>query len=138
MKLSIYTDGGARGNPGIAGCGFIVVDENGLQIHQHSQFLGTKTNNEAEYIGLITALKWLGDNQSIHQVTKTTIFMDSQLIVRQMQGKYKIKAPNLKMYYQQAINLLSQITPPLAFQDIPRHKNKIADALANQAMDKGK
>ncbi|MBU1088477.1 ribonuclease HI family protein [Patescibacteria group bacterium] len=137
MKLSIYTDGGARGNPGPAGCGFVCIDENGLQIHRHSEFLGTKTNNEAEYIGLITALKWLINNQTIHKITKTTIFMDSQLIVRQMQGKYKVKAPNLKIYYQQAITLLSKVVSPLNFQDITRDKNNTADALANQAMDRG-
>ncbi|MBU4210501.1 ribonuclease HI family protein [Patescibacteria group bacterium] len=137
MKLSIYTDGGARGNPGPAGCGFVCIDENGLQIHQYSEFLGTKTNNEAEYIGLITALKWLINNQTIHKITKTTIFMDSQLIVRQMQGKYKVKAPNLKIYYQQAITLLSKVVSPLNFQDITRDKNNTADALANQAMDRG-
>lgn len=138
MKLSIYTDGGARGNPGIAGCGFVCIDQNSLQIHKYSKFLGIKTNNEAEYIGLVTALKWLTDNQNTLKITAIKIFMDSQLIVCQMQGKYKIRAPNLKMYYQQAIILLSQITPPLTFQDIPREKNKIADALANSAMDKGK
>ena len=134
MKISIYTDGGARGNPGISGFGLVVLDPQGNSLHQQSQFLGIKTNNEAEYLGLIAALTWLKDNQS--DVTTVDFYSDSQLMVRQLNGQYKVKSPNLKPLFLTAKKLISQIKPPISFLDIRRHKNKIADALANQAMDK--
>ena len=92
MNLSIYTDGGSRGNPGRSGCGVVIYDDKNNIVFQQSQYLGIKTNNEAEYFGLINALSWLSKNQSNYSIDKVTIFMDSQLIIRQMQGLYKVKA----------------------------------------------
>ena len=134
MKISIYTDGGARGNPGIAGYGLVVLDEQKKPIYQQSKFLGIKTNNQAEYMGLIGALTWLKDHQS--DCTAINFYSDSQLMVRQITGLYIVKSPNLKPLFTAAQNLIGQIKSPIAFLDIRRDKNEIADSLANQAMDK--
>lgn len=133
MKLSVYTDGGARGNPGVSGYGLLVVDDKKKPIFQQSKFLGIKTNNEAEYLGLIAALTWLKDHQT--GLTAVDFYSDSQLIIRQLTGHYKVKSPNLKPLFTTAKNLIGQIKVPISFLDIRRGKNELADALANQAMD---
>ncbi len=135
MILSIYTDGGARGNPGPSGAGVVVFNQDQI-IFQQSQYLGTKTNNEAEYTALINALNWLLAQKEILDITKVNFFLDSQLIVRQVQGLYKVKAPHLKEYYQKVQDLIQLIDLPLQFQDIPREQNTVADKLANEAMDR--
>ena len=135
MVISIYTDGGARGNPGKAGVGVVVYVKDKI-IFQQSKYLGVKTNNEAEYTGLICALEWLLNQKDILNIEKVNFFLDSQLVVRQMQGRYKVKALNLKGYYKRTRELIRLISLPIIFQDIPRERNKVADALANQAMDR--
>jgi len=136
MEVNIYTDGGSRGNPGISGYGLVVYDSQQNIIHQQSQFLGIKTNNEAEYAAFLGALEWLRDNHQLHQINKINFFADSQLMVRQLQGKYKVKSPNLKPLFQQAQQLLKEIDLEYQFKDIRRHLNTLADELANQAMDR--
>jgi ribonuclease HI len=135
MDLSIYTDGGSRGNPGISGYGFVVFDQNQQLIHQQSKFLGIKTNNEAEYMGVIDALTWVHQNLSRFSPQKINFFSDSQLLVRQLERVYKVKSPNLKPLFQTALNLITQINLPVTFTDIRRESNQLADSLANQAMD---
>ncbi len=130
MKLRIYTDGGARGNPGIAGYGIWIEDENGKGVFEEAKFLGVKTNNEAEYLGLIGALTWIGENKI---ETEVEINSDSQLLVRQMQGKYKVKAENLKKLWLVAQNLSEN--KKIIYREIRRELNSRADALANRAMD---
>src|SRR3989339_1419045 len=105
MRIKVFTDGGARGNPGIAGCGVVVKDEKENIIYEESAFLGVKTNNEAEYLGLITALTWI-NNQSDLEVE---LYSDSELLVRQMRGEYKVKATNLKDLWLTAKNLSKSI-----------------------------
>lgn len=136
MEIKIYTDGGSRGNPGISGFGLVIFDEKDNIIHQESKFLGIKTNNEAEYLGLIAALEWLDQNHKKYQITGVSFFSDSQLLVRQLQGKYKVKSPNLIGLYQQSIKILNKLNLPFQFNDIRRHLNTLADELANQAMDR--
>lgn len=138
MNLTIHTDGGARGNPGPSGFGFVVYDDQKNIVHQGQKFLGTKTNNEAEYEGLIAALTWARENKDSHHLTSLQINMDSQLIVRQVNGLYKVKTPHLKPLYQLALHLISQLSIPVTFTDIRREQNSLADQLANQAMDQGK
>ncbi|MBP6989672.1 ribonuclease HI family protein, partial [Candidatus Shapirobacteria bacterium] len=89
MGIKVFTDGGARGNPGIAGYGIYIEDENKKTLFEEAKFLGVKTNNEAEYLGLIGALTWIEENKIESEIE---INSDSQLLVRQMQGKYKVKA----------------------------------------------
>jgi len=130
MRIKVYTDGGARGNPGIAGCGVVIKDEKGRKIYEESKFLGVKTNNEAEYLGLIAALAWI-NNQSDLEVL---IYSDSELLVRQMRGEYKVKAKNLKTLWLTAKNLSK--STKIKFIEIGRELNFEADELANLAMDK--
>lgn len=134
MELNIYTDGAARGNPGPAGFG-LVIALNSQVIFQQSQFLGTKTNNEAEYHGLIAALRWLKTNLSRYHPDKINFYSDSKLMVEQIKGLYKVKAKNLQPLHQLCQNLLSQINTPVVFQHLFRRHNQLADSLANQAID---
>ncbi|MFA5828763.1 MAG: ribonuclease HI family protein [Candidatus Shapirobacteria bacterium] len=136
MHISVYTDGGARGNPGPSGYGLVILDENNNLIFQDSKFLGIKTNNEAEYSALIGALSWIKANRDAYNIQKISFCSDSQLLVRQVQGQYKVKAQNLKDFYRTVINLLQDIALPYSFQDIRRELNQKADELANQAMDR--
>jgi len=131
MKLKVFTDGGARGNPGIAGYGFYIEDENKKMIFEEGKFLGIKTNNEAEYMGLIGALNWIDENAKEADVE---INSDSQLLVRQMKGIYKVKAQHLKKLWELAKNLCEG--KKIVFNEIRREYNSKADALANLAMDR--
>lgn len=135
MIISVYTDGGSRGNPGVSGYGLVIYDENKNIIFQQSKFLGVKTNNEAEYLALIAALSWINENLSHLQISQVNLFSDSQLIVRQVLGQYKIKAVHLKSLHATVLQLLSQINLPYHYTDVPRETNQLADKLANQAMD---
>jgi ribonuclease HI len=134
MILEVFTDGGSRGNPGISGCGVVVTDNKGNVQYQDSQFLGIKTNNQAEYGGLILALKWLANHQN--NVEAINFSADSQLLVCQLNGQYKVKSPHLKPLYQEVTNLLSLFKIPIKFTHIRRSFNDLADQLANQAMDR--
>lgn len=135
MEINIYTDGGSRGNPGIAGYGVVIYGDKKQIIYQESKFLGIKTNNEAEYSGLIAALIWIEKNKKIYNITQLNFFADSQLMVRQLQGTYKVKAPTLLPLFSRAQQLLIQINLPYIFQDVRREFNELADKLANKAMD---
>jgi ribonuclease HI len=130
MKLTINTDGGARGNPGPAGIGVIIKDEQGQIVYRHGGYLGTATNNTAEYKALIHALtqaKRLGADE-LH------INMDSELIVKQMLGQYKIKEPTLQVLAQEVIALLKSFSQ-YSFHHVRREFNKEADAMVNLAID---
>ncbi len=130
MGIKVFTDGGARGNPGIAGYGIYIEDENKKTLFEEAKFLGVKTNNEAEYLGLIGALTWIEENKIESEIE---INSDSQLLVRQMQGKYKVKAENLKKLWLIAQNLSKN--KKIIYKEIKRESNSRADALANKAMD---
>lgn len=138
MQINIYTDGGARGNPGIAGYGLVIYDNDSKIIYKESKFLGIKTNNEAEYAGLIGALDWVKNNQNNFPISKINFHSDSQLIIRQMQGLYKVKAPNLIPLFKKAKELIELIKIPIIFKDVRREFNELADELANEAMDRQK
>ena len=135
MVLNIYTDGGSRGNPGISGYGLVIYEDKQKVLYQEGKFLGIKTNNEAEYSGIIAALEWVKKNKTNYNITQLNFFADSQLMIRQFQGLYKVKAPTLLPLYAQAQQLLAQINLPTKFTDVRREFNKLADELANQAMD---
>ena len=130
MKLIINTDGGARGNPGPAGIGVVIADAYGKVIALYKDYIGTASNNAAEYRALILAL-----HEARRLGAETLIInMDSELIVRQMQGRYKIKEPNLKVLAAEVLNLIKHFKN-VAFRHVPREQNKRADALVNQAID---
>jgi ribonuclease HI len=132
--LKIFTDGGARGNPGPAGAGVVVLDED-VVIYKGSRYLGVKTNNQAEYLALIMALTWVDENKKIVAQKGILFFLDSQLIVRQLNGRYKIKSDNIKTLAMLAKSLIKKIDNKIKFIFVPREKNKLADSLANKAMD---
>ena len=136
MNINVYTDGGSRGNPGHSGYGLVIYDDDQKIIFQDSKYLGIRTNNEAEYSGLIGALNWINDNQNLLKISKINFNSDSQLMIRQLQGLYKVKAPNLIPIFQQAQNLIKSISSPIIFTDVRRDFNKLADQLANEAMDR--
>lgn len=129
-KLVINTDGGARGNPGPAGIGVVIRDDAGLIVFQHGGYIGEATNNVAEYKALIKALETSRDLGA----TDLLIRMDSELIVRQMQGKYKIKEPTLQGLAAEVFKLLNSFQN-FSFIHIPREQNKDADRLVNEAID---
>jgi ribonuclease HI len=135
MTINIYTDGGSRGNPGIAGYGVVIYDDQKKLIYQESKFIGIKTNNEAEYSGIIAALEWVKKNKTNYNITQLNCFADSQLMIRQLQGLYKVKASTLLPLFALSQQLLTQINLPAKFTDIRRESNELADELANQAMD---
>ncbi len=136
MNINVYTDGGSRGNPGPSGYGLVVYDDGQKILFQESKYLGIKTNNEAEYSGLIGALNWINNNKNSLEISQINFYADSQLMIRQMQKKYKVKAPNLIPIFNQAQDLIKLISLPIIFKDIRRDFNQLADELANEAMDK--
>lgn len=135
-KIVIYTDGGSRGNPGPAGAGVVVTDGKGNIIKKYSNFLGVKTNNEAEYEAVIFGLqkiKALLGKEKIKNM-EVEFRLDSQLIARQLNGKYKIEEERLFPLFIKIWNLKMDFGS-IKFSEIPREKNKEADRLANEAMD---
>ena len=139
MKFTIFTDGGARGNPGPSGAGAVIFDEKKVQVGEVSAFLGVRTNNYAEYEALILALQRLLDLLSVDKAepVDVEVRMDSELIVKQLRGEYKVKHPDMKTQYARVATLLSQFRAVI-FVHIPREENAIADAYANEAMDRGR
>ncbi|MES2014375.1 MAG: ribonuclease HI family protein [Patescibacteria group bacterium] len=136
-KIVIFTDGGSRGNPGPSGAGAVVKDLTGENAASISAFLGLRTNNWAEYEALILALRAAVDafgNPVPHPVV---VKMDSELIVRQMKGEYKVKHPVLKEQHTKVRVLIAESFPRITFMHVPREENSEADALANEAMDRG-
>jgi len=128
--ITAYFDGGSRGNPGPAGWGAYIVNDDGTVLAELSGALGVATNNVAEYTGLIAALQWAADND----VTAMAIKGDSLLIVEQMRGNYKVKNEGLKPLHMKARMLVMQIGN-VSFAHVPREKNKDADRLSNVGMD---
>jgi len=128
--ITAYFDGGARSNPGPAGYGVYIVDEDGNVLAELSGSLGNTTNNIAEYHGLIAALQWAVDNN----VTQITIKGDSLLIVEQMRGNYKVKNEGLRPLHMKARMLVMQIGD-VKFEHVRRELNKEADRLSNVGMD---
>jgi ribonuclease HI len=131
-SLVLYSDGGSRGNPGPAGAGAVLCDPNGEALLRLKRFLGRATNNEAEYQALLMGLEAARD-QGAHELD---IRLDSELIVKQLKGQYKVKSPHLKPLFQRARELLRGFDR-VSIMHIRRELNSEADRLANQAMDQG-
>lgn len=130
--LILYADGGARGNPGPAGAGAYLTDGQGQCVGEIQKYLGETTNNVAEYSALILGL----EAAQKHRPEKLSVYMDSQLVIRQLQGEYQVKQPHLKELHQKALTLLDAF-PEVELKYIPREENHEADRLANAAMDEG-
>jgi ribonuclease HI len=128
-----HVDGGARGNPGPAGYGVAIQDASGQPVAELSEYLGHRTNNYAEYQGLLAALRYAAE----HQIKALKVISDSELMVRQMKGVYKVRHPELRKLYEQAQMLIRQLEH-FEIRHALREHNKTADRLANEAMDRGR
>ena len=130
MKYIVHTDGAARGNPGPAAIGVVIEDEDGRTVYEASRALGVRTNNEAEYQALITALEYLKDVRP----AEVEFRLDSELVVKQIGGQYKVKEPRLQALHGQVIMLLNAVKK-FKFRHVRREDNARADELANEALD---
>ncbi len=132
MKLKIFTDGGARGNPGPAAVGVVVFKDEKI-IHSDSLYLGVATNNEAEYQGFLHSVRWVVEQKS--ELEQVSWYLDSKLVVEQLNKKWKIKEPRLQVYAQEIWKLLSTVSCSYSISHVGRAQNAEADALVNQALD---
>ncbi len=130
--LVAHIDGGARGNPGPAGFGVVLYDASGQTVAELSEYLGKQTNNFAEYSGLLAAL----DYALQHGVAALKVFSDSELMVKQIKGQYKVNNPALKELHGKARGMIGRLDS-FIITHVLREKNRDADRLANQAMDRG-
>src|SRR5664279_4086886 len=130
--ITAYCDGGSRGNPGPAGFGVYIQDDKGAVLAELSKFLGKKTNNYAEYSGMLAALEFALD----HGHERLKIVSDSELMVKQIKGQYRVNSPELRPLYEEAKSRILELRA-FQIQHVLRDKNKHADRLANIAMDRG-
>jgi len=130
--LIAHCDGGSRGNPGPAGYGAVIEDQNGKVLARLSEYLGKRTNNYAEYSALLGVLAWCLENKR----PRIRVVADSELMVKQMQGKYKVNSPDLRPLWEEARRRANQLER-FEIQHTLRGGNKLADQLANDAMDRG-
>lgn len=131
--MIVSTDGGARGNPGPGACGAVVRDRSGKVIRQEGKFLGICTNNEAEYQGLILGLETVLDMGA----DVVEVSMDSELVVKQVKGLYRVKEPRLAQFFKKVKELEGQIGL-VTYISVPREKNKLADSIVNNVLDEHK
>lgn len=130
MKLTVYSDGGARGNPGPAAGGVVIKDEKGKNLAAYGEYLGEKTNNYAEYMALISGLKKAKELGG----TEVECILDSELVTKQMQRKYKVREPTLQKLFIQAYNA-SAAFKKATYKHTLRAGNKEADQLVNRTLD---
>jgi len=130
--VTAYCDGGSRGNPGPAGFGVFVEGPGGQSLAELSEFLGKTTNNVAEYSGLLAALEWALRNGQ----RRLRVVADSELMVKQMQGRYKVNSPDLRPLWEEAKRRVARLEG-FRIEHVLRGKNQKADKLANRAMDQG-
>ena len=129
-RVRVYSDGAARGNPGKSGAGAVLVDPSGQVIDKLGKFLGTQTNNYAEYMGLLLGLR----RARALGVREVEVFADSELMIRQLGGRYQVKSPTLKPLYDEAVRLLNDFSR-VKLVHVPREMNKVADEMSNRAID---
>lgn len=136
-KIFVYTDGGARGNPGPAAVGVVIKDKGGVVIKGYQETIGERTNNEAEYEAVILALRKLKSLLGREGLKKIEIVicLDSLLVASQLRGEYKVEEERLHPLFMQIWNLRTDFGN-INFQHIPRERNKEADKLVNDALDK--
>lgn len=130
QRVRVYSDGAARGNPGPAGAGAVLVSPTGQVVERLAKYLGVQTNNFAEYTALIIGL------QRAYElgVSEVEVFADSELMIRQLSGRYQVKSPSLKPLHEQARNLLNQFDR-VKLVHVPREMNAAADEMSNKAID---
>jgi len=132
--MEIFSDGGARGNPGPAACAFVVFEDKQV-LHKEAKYLGRATNNQAEYNGVLLALNWLVTSSVKYPASGIEFFVDSELVAKQIMGIYRVKDKSLKELYLKVSEILKKIPVTVSFRNIPRTKNKLADFLVNKTLD---
>ena len=133
LAYTAHIDGGARGNPGPAGYGVVIHDPQGKKVAELSEYLGHHTNNYAEYRGLLAVLRYA----LAHGIHSLKVISDSELMVRQMKGIYKVRHPELRKFHEEAQQMARQFEH-FEIRHALREHNRDADRLANEAMDRGK
>jgi ribonuclease HI len=133
VKAKLWTDGGARGNPGPAAFGYVLEAENGTLLAAHGEAIGTATNNVAEYRALIAGLEKAAEVG----VDDLQVVSDSELLVKQMRGEYKVKSETLRGLFEQASALASRLGS-VRYTAVRREHNELADRLVNEALDAGR
>ena len=133
MKLQIFTDGGSKGNPGPAAIGIVCYDPNRHELFRYRKDIGIATNNVAEYTAVITALEMVRERmQSLPEaLERVDFYSDSQLLVKQLNGEYKVKKGHIQEFVLKIRLLEADVNVPIYFHYIPRAQNKLADALVN-------
>lgn len=129
-QLTIYIDGGSRGNPGPSGIGVVIFDKSGKKIKELSKYIGETTNNIAEYNALLYGL----EEALILRADEVLLNMDSELVAKQLTGDYRVKDPGIKPLFERAVNMLKGFTN-FEIRHIEREKNKEADKLVNKAIN---
>ncbi len=129
-RLRLFSDGAARGNPGPAGAGAVLVDPEGQVVARLGKYLGTQTNNYAEYMGLLLGLR----HARSLGVREVEVLADSELLIRQLEGRYQVKSATLKPLHEEAARLLKEFSK-VKLAHVPREKNKAADEMSNRAID---
>ena len=130
MSYKIYTDGASRGNPGPSGIGAVIFDEKGKVVHEIAEYIGEVTNNVAEYLALVAALDYCVK----HKISPVEILADSQLLIKQLKGEYRVKHENIIPLYRQVQAFLSQLQVT-GYKHVYREDNRHADKLANRGID---
>ena len=137
MQLFVFTDGGSRGNPGPAALGGVVYQnaQRGDVVYEFSQYIGVGTNNEADYKAFLHAVEWVAHSKSAEKIKKCTWHLDSKLVVEQINKRWKIKEPRMRILAEQCWRLLEDLPFSFSVVYVPREENAVADALVNQALD---
>jgi ribonuclease HI len=131
LIVKVFTDGASKGNPGKAAIGILITDENNEELLTHNEYIGETTNNVAEYKAFLKSLDLL---KQLSNIDRIEFFADSELMVKQLNGKYKVKDAKLNVLYNETKNKLSGLNIMHTISYIPRTENKIADRLANEAI----
>ena len=129
-RMRVYSDGAARGNPGPAGAGAVLVEPNGQVVDRIGKYLGIQTNNFAEYMGLLLGLRRVKELG----VQEVEVYADSELMIRQLAGRYQVKSASLRPLYEEALELLNGFSR-VKLVHVPREMNSAADEMSNRAID---
>jgi ribonuclease HI len=135
-KIKIFTDGGARGNPGPAALGVFIEDENNQELGKIGKTLGVATNNVAEYSAIIEGFNWALENKEKLKIDTINFYMDSQLACSQLTGLFKVKNSRIREMVFEIRQKEAELSIPIFYTHIPREENTRADFMVNQALDK--
>lgn len=135
MQLIIHSDGGSLANPGKAAVGFTIHTETGELLHSHGEYIGIASNNVAEYTGLLRALTYVRDHrETFKQLESISCVADSELMVKQLNGLYKIKHPDMRRLHAEVSHIVEHLRVPITFRHVLREENHTADGLVKKAL----